>query len=85
MSTRTIRSGLYRYVVFKECNDFALMGWDIGPMASEWSAFAWACMCNPEGKKVPYGSSHYGRNADGEMVGSVDAWRACDPTPGDHA
>jgi hypothetical protein len=40
----------YRYVQWSRVEDFMLMGWIIGKPASEYSCFAFDCICNPEGR-----------------------------------
>jgi hypothetical protein len=45
-----IRTGTYRYVPWSRVEDFALMGWLVGDIASEYSCFMWSCCCNPHGR-----------------------------------
>jgi hypothetical protein len=44
------RTGTYRYVPWSRVEDFALMGWIVGGIASEYSCFMWSCWCNPHGR-----------------------------------
>jgi hypothetical protein len=44
------RTGTYRYVVWRQVETFALMGWIVGVPASEYSCLMWACDCNQTGR-----------------------------------